>query len=160
MPASAEESARWYSYFYEGSHVLRNKLGIRDGDRLEEAERFLCDRRYAQIMEGRIRIPRTYDLEHVKAIHAALFQDVYPFAGQLRTVVVGKKITETEPTRVFLSPGRACEVWMGAVGETIRDRDWSSLDRAEAVKPCGLVHERELRALLPGGLRAHRKVVP
>ncbi len=65
--------------------VLRNKLGIRDAAELDRAER----RRVAQRLSEAV--PRgDFDLDHLKAIHHHLFQDVYAWAGQTRTIEIAK----------------------------------------------------------------------
>jgi len=72
-------------YVYPGTTVLRNKLGIRDAAKLDHAERRLVVDRIA---EG---IPTgDFDLAHLKAIHRHLFQDIYAWAGKLRTVEISK----------------------------------------------------------------------
>jgi len=38
----------------------------------------------------RRRLPGRYDLDHLRAFHWTIFQDVYPWAGQLRTVLIVK----------------------------------------------------------------------
>ena len=71
----------WDDYYYPGTDVLQNKLGIRDKEQLQLAEYDLVEQR---IREG---CPEgNFDLAHVQAIHRHLFQDVYEWAGQLRTV--------------------------------------------------------------------------
>ena len=65
--------------------VLKNKLGLRDAAELDRAERRLVVQR---ALEG---IPTgNFDLKHLKAIHRHLFQDVYEWAGQTRTVEIAK----------------------------------------------------------------------
>lgn len=65
--------------------VLKNKLNIREGEGLDRAERRLVVQRVA---EG---IPSGgFDLVHLRAIHLHLFQDVYAWAGELRTVEITK----------------------------------------------------------------------
>lgn len=72
-------------YLYPGTTVLRNKLGLRDAAVLDRAERNLVRLRHR---EG---VPRgAFDLEHLRAIHRHLFQDLYDWAGELRTVEVAK----------------------------------------------------------------------
>ena len=68
-----------------GTKVLRNRLGISDARRLDRFERrFVADR----IAEG---APiGAFDLTHLRAIHRHLFQDVYDWAGELRTVEINK----------------------------------------------------------------------
>ena len=72
-------------YIYPGSTVLRNKLGLTDAVQLDRLERQLVTQRAA---EG---IPvGAFDLGHLRAIHWHLFQDVYDWAGALRTVEIAK----------------------------------------------------------------------
>jgi fido (protein-threonine AMPylation protein) len=72
-------------YIYPGSTVLRNKLGITDPAELDYVERELVAQRAAEgIPTGR------FDLAHLQDIHGDLFQDVYDWAGQLRTVEISK----------------------------------------------------------------------
>jgi len=72
-------------YLYFGSAVLRNKLGITNADRLDAVERALVVQRAA---EG---IPAgAFDLTHLCTIHRHLFQDIYDWAGELRTVEIAK----------------------------------------------------------------------
>jgi cell filamentation protein len=72
-------------YLYPGTNVLRNKLEIRDLTALDRAERRLVAQR---VKDG---IPRgNFDLDHLRAIHRHLFQDIYDWAGKLRTVEISK----------------------------------------------------------------------
>ncbi|HUJ03081.1 MAG TPA: Fic family protein [Rhizomicrobium sp.] len=72
-------------YVYPGLTVLRNKLGIRSEAELDHIERLLVAQRAAEgIPSG------NFDLEHLKAIHHHLFQDVYDWAGEVRTVELNK----------------------------------------------------------------------
>ena len=72
-------------YLYPGSTVLRNRLGITDNDRFDYVERALVTQR---VREGSP--PGDFDLAHLRAIHRHLFQDVFEWAGDLRTVEIGK----------------------------------------------------------------------
>ena len=72
-------------YTYPGTTTLRNKLGIRDAEQLDALERRMAAQRAA---EG---IPAgDFDLTHLQAIHRHLFQDVYDWAGQVRTIELNK----------------------------------------------------------------------
>lgn len=68
-------------YLFPDIRVLRNKLNIRDTDQLDRAERLLVTQR---ISEGAP--PGNFDLAHLQRIHRHLFQDVYDWAGEVRTV--------------------------------------------------------------------------
>jgi cell filamentation protein len=72
-------------YVYPGTSILRNRFGIRDPEALNRIERRLVVQR---IREG---IPAgSFDLAHLCAIHRHLFQDIYDWAGDLRTVEISR----------------------------------------------------------------------
>ena len=87
-----------YNYFYEdkgdikycypGTNVLRNKLNIQDLDILHEAERDYSAIRQVELYKKRI--TGDFSLKHLCSIHRQLFQDIYPWAGELRTVDISK----------------------------------------------------------------------
>ncbi len=72
-------------YTYPGSTVLRNKLDLTDAAQLDRLERRLVTQRAAEGIP-----PGGFDLAHLRAIHRHLFQDVYDWAGALRTVEIAK----------------------------------------------------------------------
>ncbi len=72
-------------YTYENSTVLINILGLRKQTELDAFE--------AEISSARAEEPLpdgSLDFTHFKAIHHHLFQDVYKWAGQVRTVRMSK----------------------------------------------------------------------
>ena len=76
-------------YCYPGSPVLQNKLGFRDQNELEAFESDMTASRLVAIdLEP---IQGNFDLAHLQAIHYALFQDVYDWAGKIRTVDISRE---------------------------------------------------------------------
>lgn len=75
-------------YTYPGTRVLRNIPGIRDDATLRDFEYEQTKLRIEELRENPI--PGKFDLEHLKAIHAHVFQDVYEWAGKTRTVNISK----------------------------------------------------------------------
>lgn len=73
-------------YTYPGTDTVRNRLGITDDRTLAEAERRLTLARGAEA--ARLTFPATAD--GYRALHRHLFQDVYEWAGQDRTVNIAK----------------------------------------------------------------------
>lgn len=72
-------------YTYKNSTVLRNKLDLRTQAELDAFE--------AEITNARAQEPLPagdLDFAHYKAIHHHLFQDVYEWAGAVRTVRIAK----------------------------------------------------------------------
>lgn len=76
-------------YVYPGTDVLINKLNIRDGEELSIVENKLTLARMKLIREKNPVIGN-YDYEHLKAYHSYIFQDIYEWAGEQRTVNIEK----------------------------------------------------------------------
>lgn len=88
-------------YLIPGSNVLRNRLGILDAGLLDIAERALVTQR---MREG---TPAgDFDLGHLRAIHRHLFQDVYDWAGDVRTLEIVKGGSQFQ-FRQFIAAGMA-----------------------------------------------------
>ncbi len=75
-------------YFYLGTNVLKNKLGLRDADALRTLEDDTSGLRIRELAVTPIQ--GKFDFDHLKAIHKHIFQDVYEWAGQPRTIDMGK----------------------------------------------------------------------
>ena len=89
MPDSYEYSYEWDRlYCYENSTVLRNKLGITDGDKLQIAEREIAAVRILEAERSPIR--GKLDFKHLCDIHRYIFGDIFTWAGKLRTVNIAK----------------------------------------------------------------------
>jgi cell filamentation protein len=72
-------------YAYPGTTVLRNKLHIRDAQKLQEFEVEASSQRANEALpNGRL------SATHYCAVHRHLFQDVYAWAGRYRTVRTAK----------------------------------------------------------------------
>ena len=74
---------------YPNSSVLINKLNIRDAQELEAVEAELTQLRTESFEPDFDK----FDLAVLARIHRHLFQDVYPWAGQLRMVDISKSTT-------------------------------------------------------------------
>lgn len=68
--------------------VLKNRLGIRDEDTLEKAEATFVSLRSYELSQQPI--SGRFNLEHLKQLHFYLFQDIYEWAGKLRTIDISK----------------------------------------------------------------------
>lgn len=72
-------------YCYPGTTVLRNKLRLENQTQLDSFEAEITAQRAEEALPaGRL----TYS--HYRAIHRHLFQDVYDWAGRIRTVRISK----------------------------------------------------------------------
>lgn len=75
-------------YCYPKSNVLINKLGIKELDTLHEAERDYSAVRQAELSKQGV--TGDFSFQHLCAIHRQLFQDIYSWAGTVRTVDISK----------------------------------------------------------------------
>ena len=76
------------AYCYPGTDVLRNKAEITNAEDLDAYEGELSTLRSIEILENPI--AGQFDLIHLQRIHLALFQDVYDWAGKIRTVDISR----------------------------------------------------------------------
>lgn len=73
-------------YCYPRSSVLRNRLDITSEEELEAAEKDITAFTVSTIDY----VAPPYDLERLKAIHLALFSELYGWAGTIRNVDIAK----------------------------------------------------------------------
>lgn len=69
-------------YLYPGLDIMRNRLNIRQQQRLEQVAYEMTALRAATIELG----PLVRGLPHLRTIHRQLYQDIFDWAGQLREV--------------------------------------------------------------------------
>ena len=83
----------------EDDGVLRNKLGIKDQESLSKAERMITSYKLAKLYldPGE----QTFDVKHYLSIHKFLFEDIYNFAGEIRTENIAKRIPFCVPDFIF-----------------------------------------------------------
>jgi cell filamentation protein len=73
-------------YCYPGTSVLKNRLDLRTQAELDRFETFIAAQRADEpLPAGRL------DSAHYRALHHHLFQDVYDWAGEFRTVRIAKQ---------------------------------------------------------------------
>ena len=74
---------------YEGTTCLINKFGIKDEKKLSQMETLITT---AKCQELEIRpIVGDFGFDHYKAIHKYIFEDLYDWAGKVRTASISKK---------------------------------------------------------------------
>lgn len=75
-------------YCYPEWDILINKLNIHDLNKLNEAERKLTQLRINDLITSPV--CGNYYLKHLQKIHRYIFQDLYEWAGKIRTVDIAK----------------------------------------------------------------------
>lgn len=69
-------------YVYEGTNILINKFGLTNPIELSRIERAITGAAIASLEITPV--VGKYDLKHLQAIHKALFEEIYEWAGQIR----------------------------------------------------------------------------
>lgn len=110
-PSSADDEGHYYLAGYSAGNdpyvypngVLINTLGIQNTADLNEAEADFSTVRLIQLQESPLQ--GGFDLQHLCAIHHFIFQDIYPWAGEVRRVDIGKNdtsfVSHPEIVRLF-----------------------------------------------------------
>ena len=71
--------------------VLENKLGITNAPELAEAEERISKKKAVELFEsGTLDRLEPGKVSSLKSIHKYIFGDIYPFAGEIRTVNIAK----------------------------------------------------------------------
>ncbi len=75
-------------YVYPGTDVLINKFNCKDAEKLKKIEAISTGGNLAYLQMHPL--SGNYDFDHLKNIHHFIFQDIYEWAGKIRTVDIGK----------------------------------------------------------------------
>lgn len=139
-------------YLIPGTGTLRNSKGITDPARLEVFETRVSAARIYQLVAGEVTIPGRWNLDHLMAHHRHIFADVYPWAGQLRTVSIEKGTT------LFCLPENIESAAAAIFGNLARDKYLRGLERSEFVAGAAhvLVEINVLHPAREGNGRAQR----
>lgn len=141
---------------YSGTQTLANKYGIRDAEQLRKIEYRLSHVREVQArmqpIEGK------FDLDHLQRIHQHLFQDLYDWAGQLRTIDFAKRSQTTGLVSQFM-PAVVIDIKGQDLAKYIADRNnLKGLTKKDFVEAITEVHTRlnELHPFREGNGRSAR----
>jgi cell filamentation protein len=128
------------TYCYPGTDVLRNKAEIIDAKELDAYEGELSTLRSIQILESPV--PGKFDLAHLQLIHFSLFQDVYEWAGKIRTVDISRGHSRFANARFIENSANtlltklAMENWLKALSaESVSSRLAHYLSEINAIHP-------------------------
>jgi cell filamentation protein len=94
-------------YCYPGTTTLKNKLDLRDFDRLAAFEAEISEERAAEPLP-----PGRLSIRHYRAVHRHMFQDVYAWAGRFRTIRIGKGTSMFCYPENIGSEMRRCFAWL------------------------------------------------
>lgn len=93
-----EDQIKWDAYLIPNTNVLNNKLGITNLEELKEKEKEIVRKKLAYLylkpIEG------NFTLEHLQRVHKFIFDEIYPFAGELRNCTMQKNTMFCRPEEI------------------------------------------------------------
>ncbi|EFO28779.1 toxin-antitoxin system, toxin component, Fic family [Roseibium sp. TrichSKD4] len=112
-------------YLYPGTTILKNHFDIRDAEKLERRERRLTFQ--ALTVLQRDPVDGQFDFDHLRDIHRRIFEPVYPFAGETRTVNLQKSEEKLGGASVQYAPFHLIRIQAGQHLKELGSTDWSGL---------------------------------
>lgn len=106
----------------DGEPMMRNLVGATTERVLRLLEYRQTIQRTLEIRLGSAAIPHTGDVGQWKAIHAHLFRGIYEWAGQFRTIDMGKQ-------DVAFCPRHYLDTYARQAVEAVASNPWADLDR-------------------------------
>ena len=147
-------------YLDPQSGILRNKFGLTDQNSLDREEGNTV---YVRSMLLKLNpIKGNFDSLHLQQIHENLFQDVYAWAGQFRTIDMFKLDQNREPPMTRFTPADSIERELGETFKRLSEDDFlAGLEPKEfARKAAGLLSDiNRIHPFREGNGRAQRHFV-
>jgi cell filamentation protein len=126
----------WQGYFVPGTSILRNRLGAQTVEELQDAENDLVEARVIELREAPDLLgDRSYDLSYLRAIHRQLFQDVYVWAGDVRTVGLEKG------DESFCPPGSISQPMDHVAAEIHRLKQLKAVEEADLARTVAYLYD-------------------
>lgn len=140
-------------YCYPDSDVLKNKLNIRNKDELKAAEEEFTAVKQLVLLQDPVK--GYFTKTHLLRIHRFLFEDVYPFAGQIRREQISKGDTmfyspdtiDRELNRVFAAIHENKLLKEKKASEQIQNLSWTMAER-NIIHPFREGNGRSIRELI------------
>lgn len=76
-------------YLYPETDIMKNKFNVKDNEFLSKIEGIIVDDKLRKIEEQNFE-KAPLSVEQIKNVHKYLFEEVYPFAGEFRTIQIYK----------------------------------------------------------------------
>lgn len=119
-------------YVYPETNILRNVLGIQDRQRLEDAEADYVSLRLRELAENPLE--GDYDVGHLTEMHKYIFQDIYEWAGKIRTINIEKEEPALGGLSIEYSDKTKIENDLSEALKKMVSRSWTSLSLDDSAK--------------------------
>ena len=109
---------------YLGTSTFTNLLNIRTQKELSKKEASITNVRGLELLLQPETVQQTFDLSHLKAIHRHLFQDIFSWAGELRSFEMHKDGS-------IFTPYEEIEKYFGIVADEINSTSLENMSLHE-----------------------------
>jgi len=117
-------------YVYKGTSVLKNKLNIKDNKKLKEAEDTFHYLNVMEICQNPFKIKTVFD---VKKVHKRLFDKLYDWAGENRTINIYKNEPILHGLSVNYSDYREIDKDLEKIDNYFKSIEWSKLTKSKMI---------------------------
>ena len=117
-------------YLYEDAPVLKNKLGLKNGETLDRVE---AEQSRANMMLLYERGFRNFTPDGLREIHQFLFGDLYDWAGQYRIINIEKRERLLAGRSVWYSNNESVPEDLETAFQELRALCWSGISREQFV---------------------------
>ena len=108
--------------YIQENGTLKNKLGITKYKDLNDAEK---DIGFAKLIDIGESFKQKYDVEYIKSIHRHIFEDIFDWAGEFRTVPVYKTEIVIPGLSLEYSAPKNIEKDLSVILEELNSINWS-----------------------------------
>lgn len=116
-------------YLYENEAILKNKLDIHSKELLEDAEADYVVYRLKDLAFNPL--PGDYHTKHLLQIHEFIFQDIYDWAGQPRTISIYKEEDVLGGLSTEYSELPNIVENLDHILTDMRDKPWNQMEQSE-----------------------------
>ncbi len=119
-------------YVYPGTNILKNVLGIQDQQMLDDAEADYVSLRLRELAENTLE--GDYDVDHLTKMHKYIFQDIYEWAGKIRTINIEKEEPALGGLSIEYSDKTKIETDLSGILNNMVSRFWDGLSLDDRIK--------------------------
>ena len=119
-------------YVYPGTDTLKNILGIQDKNLLDDAEADYVSLRLRELAEHPL--SGDYGVSHFAKMHKYIFQDIYGWAGEFRTINIEKEEPALGGLSIEYSDRAEIEDDLVETLRKMNSRSWADLTPGDRMK--------------------------
>ena len=119
-------------YLYPGTDILKNVLGIKDKQMLDDAEADYVSLRLRELAENPLE--GDYDFNHLAEMHRYMFQDIYAWAGKILVINIEKEEPALGGLSIEYSDKTKIESHLSEALNKMVSRSWVNMSLEDRVK--------------------------